>query len=109
MVSAAEDPELVIEPLEHRHDPSTGAFQEGHLQLRVPFADAAEHEEADRHLDVEHVRQALLEREARHDVRHAIGETQQLARVRHVGWGDGWIPIGQPNSAAARQNGSKSG
>ena len=77
LVRAAEDPELVIEPLEHRHDPSTGALQEGHPQLRVPFADAAEHEEADGHLEVERVRQALLQREPRHDVGHAIGETQQ--------------------------------
>ena len=50
----------------------------------MPLADAAENEEPDRHLEVERVRQALLECQARDRISHALGEAQQAARVRHV-------------------------
>ena len=106
LVRTAEDLELVVEPLQHRRDPTTGAFEERHAQRRMAFADAAEDEQSDRHLEVERVGQALLEGETRDRVRRPGGETQNRHADCMSGTGDGWIPIGHPISEAACQNGS---
>ena len=84
LIGAAEDLELVVEPLQHRHDPAAGAFEERDAQVRVPLADAAEHEVADGHLEVERVGESLTQREPLGGVDDTVGETEQPTAVRHV-------------------------
>ena len=84
LVRAAEDLELMVEPFEHRHDPTARSLQKRHAQLGVPLADATEDEKADRHLYIERVGQSLAQRQAIDGVGHAFGEAQETAGVRHV-------------------------